>query len=735
MDYYSITSSEVEWRSSICFCGSLSCRGTFLHYATQEELQQILYRSCGPAWRVATLLRGCVENDVTDHDLAILRHHGIGDIALHHAAPSWLKRYAIDTIRFLEYERKALPCALLRSQPTELLSGNKDNLIQSQYTYVSADCDARSVLEQRMQSLLCSLSLITKFLSKQDSETRNRLPLKILPLPDAISRIWSLMKTVPSLIKKYLINQTSKTEANIQETGESNSESVSHSKKLSGKDKWRDIQAAYKNLNEIVGVSTVVPTSLSMLRQSIRSIRDIVISIQHYSTPTARLTLLADVLAMWCHTSNFVEIQEYQTVLSDPIDVVARELGTTTIAKDKLEKYLGPASKLLAHKLDKEEEKFESDNASEHSDSMEICEVESNLDHVKEVEKVDSPSKPLRGGRKRKMPVVSLNPNDTIFTGRRTYSPTYIFWQLIGWYNAGTEQENDQPDLLGTCFLPLPSACFGYSRKDYTPAARALFRDHWNTDKTLSQPFPPLLRHCFNDTPNNSLTLLGSPVLDVGLGQVNAVEDCLKEIFGNLEKKAEEFGQYDLNLPPERPTAWVQCEKCLKWRRVPFHVNVDSLPEQWYCEQNTWDLEKASCSIPQDKFDSEKEATLLTDCTEVEPVNQGDWKDVYCLRNEVYYEAKAIKFRTVKGKDGEDITEIKFHFKGWKSSQDEWIELGSERIAPHHLYTDVTSRSARDQEKWQGLTPLNKGNNGKGVKRKEKVEKISGKKSKTQRCK
>lgn len=722
MDYYSITTSEIEWRSSICFCGSLSCRGTFLHYAAQEELQQILSRSCGPAWRVATLLRGCAENSVTDHDLAVLRHHGIGDIALNNSAPSWLKRYAIDTIRFLEYERKALPCALLRSQPVEFSSDSKDNLIQSQYTYVSADCDARSVLEQRMQSLLCSFSLITKYLSKQDPQLRSRLPLKILPLADAISRIWSVLKTIPSLLKKHLIQSIpkSQTENSDDTQHDIHSEPVhsTTSKKTILKEKLQTLQAASKKINEIVGDKNSIPVSLSSLRQCIKAIRQIVISIQHHSTPTARLSLLADVLAMWSHTSNFVEIQEYQAIHSDPIRVVARELGTTTIAKDKLEKFLEPTSILLqTQKL----ERAESDSVSEHSD------VESNLDVVAEEDKSGSASKSLRGGRKRKVPAVSLNPNDIIFTGRRTYSPTYIFWQLIGWYNAGTEQENDQPDLLGTCFLPAPSACFGYSRKDYTPVARALFLEHWSTDKTLSQPFPPLLRHCFSDTSNNVM-MLGSPVLDVGLGQVDAVEDCLKDIFGSLKRKTEEFGQYDLNLPPERPTAWVQCEKCLKWRRVPFHVNVENLPEQWYCEQNTWDLEKANCAVPQDKFDSEKEATLLTDCTEIEPVNEGDWKDVYCLRNEVYYEAKAMKFRTVKGKDGEEITEIKFHFKGWKSSQDEWIELGSERIAPHHLYTDVTSRSVRDQEKWQGLAPITL--KSKGIKRKGNVEKVNAKKSK-----
>ena len=42
MDYGAITTSDVEWRAAICLCGMSSCRGSFLHYATQDDLQQVL---------------------------------------------------------------------------------------------------------------------------------------------------------------------------------------------------------------------------------------------------------------------------------------------------------------------------------------------------------------------------------------------------------------------------------------------------------------------------------------------------------------------------------------------------------------------------------------------------------------------------------------------------------------------------------------------------------------------
>ena len=43
MDYNSITSSDIEWRAAVCLCGHATCRGSFLTFATQDDLQQVSY--------------------------------------------------------------------------------------------------------------------------------------------------------------------------------------------------------------------------------------------------------------------------------------------------------------------------------------------------------------------------------------------------------------------------------------------------------------------------------------------------------------------------------------------------------------------------------------------------------------------------------------------------------------------------------------------------------------------
>ncbi len=41
---------------------------------------------------------------------------------------------------------------------------------------------------------------------------------------------------------------------------------------------------------------------------------------------------------------------------------------------------------------------------------------------------------------------------------------------------------------------------------------------------------------------------------------------------------------------------WVQCNECEKWRMLPTCVNPDDLPEEWFCEMNIHDPDRASCS-------------------------------------------------------------------------------------------------------------------------------------------
>merc|ERR1711871_1928359 len=151
---------------------------------------------------------------------------------------------------------------------------------------------------------------------------------------------------------------------------------------------------------------------------------------------------------------------------------------------------------------------------------------------------------------------------------------------------------------------------------------------------------------------------------------------------------------------------WVQCDKpeCRKWRRVAWNVDIDSLPEEWQCADNYWDPENATCDAPEDGYDPGRESTLGFDSTGVELIEFGlnTWRDVFCLRNQIFYEAQVKGEKEVDDEKsgGDKIKKILFHFKGWPKNFDEWIEVGSDRIAPHNMHTTSTkSRNPQAQEK------------------------------------
>ena len=143
-DYNAVTESLDEYRFAVCLCGQRRCRGSFLHYATADCYQQVLSRNSPIAARFANLVRGCTKQVMSREDSAILARHGFNTAAFgavsfnHHAAatslvsrdsidnvPIWLRTYVADCLRYIEYERRALPVALLCNQMERMSKDSK----------------------------------------------------------------------------------------------------------------------------------------------------------------------------------------------------------------------------------------------------------------------------------------------------------------------------------------------------------------------------------------------------------------------------------------------------------------------------------------------------------------------------------------------------------------------------------------------------------------------------------
>ena len=827
MDYSALTTSDIEWRAAICLCGSPHCRGSFLHYATQDDLQQVLNQNCGPLWRYASLLKSCSLKPCSKQDMDALDRHGIRSVALSASSKPWMKKYSADILRFLEFERKALPCCLMRS-----VNGKK-----SAYTFSTADLDARSVMEQRLQSLVCCFSMIQRSIDQQPLENQEVPPLAVMKTSEVLDTIWGYLQRVPCLVEENVkvktpeikkkdrnvptvvvaeVEASAITPMNIDDNKENVSSAGAGAEVVTKADvnvleisletaqtdyveKVKRLKRAIVDLRAMV-IPTQKPTSLTGMRALSIKLRTILLQIEDLSTPIARLGLLADILVLWAYTTNFSKVHKYTEISSEPIPVVARDLGMC-VPRSKI--YNPTSKRLQGSKTSELSLISEMSVGSDLIDELPFLSSESDS-----IVKMDVPTVPtsaeavaaaLYAGDKSGL----CDPNEIVHTGSKRYGPSFAFDQLMSWYDAGTDEKLLPPDIIGCVQLPLPIMCFGPSDSTYTAKQRALLLEHLGDDKDQSMPWPISLKACFNyssviksksddtDVYGSSLAkakkdqidmtpiaekyrmkgdiLLGSPMLDVALGQVDAVLRVMEELLGAeraqvwlaekaakkarlLRKTRKERGstanddeddtQFDDILPPELPTAWVQCEGCRKWRRVPWNIDADSLPEEWFCQNNTWDTEKASCDVEQDVWDPTRESTLETVGTiaDEDTFEVGTWRDVFCIKNQCYYEGQIKQVQPALLLANGDVNpkrpapRILFHFKGWSSKFDEWVSINSDRIAPLNLYTNPNPLSSHpsDQERWQGkqvsFLPKEKG------KGSHSMENVSSKRKATSSC-
>jgi hypothetical protein len=52
----------------------------------------------------------------------------------------------------------------------------------------------------------------------------------------------------------------------------------------------------------------------------------------------------------------------------------------------------------------------------------------------------------------------------------------------------------------------------------------------------------------------------------------------------------------------EDDRAWVQCNTCDKWRALPKTVDLETLPDVWYCALNVWDPKRMNCDAPEESY-------------------------------------------------------------------------------------------------------------------------------------
>lgn len=312
---------------------------------------------------------------------------------------------------------------------------------------------------------------------------------------------------------------------------------------------------------------------------------------------------VADLLLLYAHTTNFFLMQPYKALTSTPIEVYARELGNAV-----------PRS---AMDVDSE-------------DFAEVSNLASQANEVKD--HIGRKGKELNGRSMKGSSPEICEPDDIISNVTVRYNGDYVLSQLLQWYNGGIGQKPGLPDLMGCAVLPSIQGCFASemlvssrSKTDkkttYETKIRSRLLEWLQDPYQRGGPWPDDVRKAFAPSDDNRLKgdtssqwlPFGSPILDfLVTGDESNIQDALEELDG--DRKATTKGKpgslllsVDKGRPAQAVSNWVQCENpsCLKWRKIPWHVDIDLLPEKFYCSINKWDPKGNSCDAPEDDWDED----------------------------------------------------------------------------------------------------------------------------------
>ncbi len=346
-----------------------------------------------------------------------------------------------------------------------------------------------------------------------------------------------------------------------------------------------------------------------------------------------KLQTSADVLLFYAHTSTFFQIQPYESFESSPIEVYARELGNSV-----------PKSILKANRKPNRAEQ-DSVSHGEKNDTNNDNEMDGK--HFVKGKEDDTKSDD----------VDFFEPDDIVTKVTVKYPGDYVLSILLQWYTGGVDLKPGLPNMKGCISLPTMKGCwcdkdFATSKlqnnskaaaTDYEGSVRPILIDWFEDRVKRGSPWPEEISRYFEESSsisdsetfiNNTLPEfipMGSPVLDFLVAgddsniqtvieklkcqtlasngktkskdelikQQNKIDDKSKSTVDRLQSTVDE------GMPAQAVANWVQCEnpKCLKWRKLPWHVDLDLLPEKFFCKDNQWNPDSNSCHAPEDPWD------------------------------------------------------------------------------------------------------------------------------------
>lgn len=341
------------------------------------------------------------------------------------------------------------------------------------------------------------------------------------------------------------------------------------------------------------------------------------------------LQAAADVLLMYAYTSNFFVFQPYIPLESTPVEVYARELGNS-VSRTVIDNGLSCGL----------EEKVETDS------SIDTTGKSNGVSSSEAFSRNGDKSLTVAEADAKKSDDDVCAPDDIVAKVTIRYDGNYVSSQLLQWYNAGIGQRSGLPDLLGCALLPQIADCWrsdlaktykktkGDGKTKYELKVRPRLVEWMQDPYERGNPWPTEIRKAFTDEtrnePNESFVAYGSPIIDfLVMGDESNIIDILYELDADDKITAKKSADglltsLDKGRPAQAVSTWVQCEdpKCMKWRKIPWFVDADLLPERFYCKDNMWNPSGNSCDAPEDDWDKDDAMVGSDGKVEGSPVNK-----------------------------------------------------------------------------------------------------------------
>jgi len=328
-------------------------------------------------------------------------------------------------------------------------------------------------------------------------------------------------------------------------------------------------------------------------------------------------------------------------------------------------------------------------------------------------------------------------PDDVITSVTVGYSGEYVLSSLLQWFTGGIGLNPGLPDMTGCVMLPSFDGCWkddaecsaldhaslpdAAIESRYTSKIRPRLIEWFEDVFQRGGPWPEEISNFFKSPvkDSNALAPMGSPILDfLVTGDETNIYLVLQALKGGIivmpedassgapgRKKAKRStserlqSTVDEAVPQNVAVAnWVQCEnpECMKWRKLPWHVDVDALPEKFFCKDNVWNPNANDCSAVEDTWDSH-DAPVQNHTGNSIPVDKfvlGARFDVLRTGKQHFTEGVILNIDSVS-----NTNRVLFHFPRMPSKWDEWLDMDSSRISPHMSYTKVKVAAKSEETK------------------------------------